>query len=409
MIDTHSKESGLQQGARISRNSRDVLIRSLLWLYWWGWGLALLVTIYVVFQYFRAPQLFLGGTWVWFGAGLLIFAGGFTYFRHRAANAHRNPTPLEPAFIGVTLLGATVLIASAQHPLIFTFAVCATPVMARLRQRRAIAITVVWTIINVLIVVYVWERPQIWYLAVSVAGFQVTALLFAANLMREWRSVERLSRLNRDLGSTRELLRSIAAAYEKARIAREIHDVSGHKLTAAKLKLELLEENAADQQQKEQITGVKSLVVELMKDLRHLVLEAGDGPAIDLAESIRILTDSLPPDLCKIDVKNVHGLTSEQAQTLLRVAQEGVNNALRHAHGTALSITLDRIDNTVVLKIADNGVGFDPTLVGQKRSIGLRGMADRVEALDGTLDMDTAADKGTTITATLPLGQNHAP
>ncbi len=409
MVDTHIKESGLQQGARISRNSRDVLIRSLLWLYWWGWGLALLVTLYVVIQYFRAPGLFLGETWVWFGAGLLIFAAGFSYFRHRAANAYRDPTSLEPAFIGVTLLGATILIASVQHPLVFTFAVCATPVMARLRQRRAVAITLIWTIINVLIVVYVWERPQIWYLAVGIAGFQVTALLFAANLMREWRSVERLSRLNRDLGSTRELLRSIAAAYEKARIAREIHDVSGHKLTAAKLKLELLEENTADGHQKEQIAGVKTLVVELMKDLRHLVLESGEGPAIDLAESIRILTDSLPPKLCQLDVENVRGLTSEQAQTLLRVAQEGITNALRHAHATSLSISLDRVGEAVVLKIEDDGVGFDPAGTGGKGGVGLRGMAERIETLNGTFEIDTRADEGTAVTATLPLGQNYAP
>jgi signal transduction histidine kinase len=80
------------------------------------------------------------------------------------------------------------------------------------------------------------------------------------------------------------------------------------------------------------------------------------------------------------------------------VASEALANIAKYAHATAATVRLMRTDTDAVIEITDDGVGgADPT-----RGSGLRGLADRVEALDGTLRVSSPADGGTVVTAELP-------
>ena len=398
----------LRQNARISRRSRHVLVRNLQGLYWSGAGLIVVLTTFFLVTYVRQPEIFWGASLAGFLAALGILAVGFAFFQHRAAHAYRDPTFREPIFIGLTIFGAIMLVAVVHHPLAFGYAVCAAPMMARLQSRMANLVLLGWISINTLIVVAFWQHTDIWYLPLVAGGFQMTALLFAATLMREWRSVEKLSRLNRDLGSTRELLQSVGAVLEKTRIARELHDVTGHKLTAAKLQLELLEDEAAEPKQKERVTQVKTMVVDLMRDLRHLIVDVNQDDSINLAESIRILTHSLPDGLCDASLEPVAGLSSGQAQTLLRIAQEGVTNALRHSEATRLNISLEQTSDAVLLTIEDDGRGFDLPGNRDGDGLGLATMRERMESLGGTFVVDTKQGRGTRLLAALPLKDPYA-
>ncbi len=408
-LDTEADGDELRQNARISRRSRQVLVRNLLGLYWSGVALIAVFTAFFLVTHVRQPEIFWGASLAGFLAALAVLAVGFAFFQHRAAHAYRDPTFREPIFIVLTIFGAIMLVAVVHHPLAFGYAVCAAPMMARLQPRMANLVLLVWISINTLIVVAFWQRTDIWYLPLVAGGFQMTALLFAATLMREWRSVEKLSRLNRDLGSTRELLQSVGAVLEKTRIARELHDVTGHKLTAAKLQLELLEDEAADPKQKERATQVKTMVLDLMRDLRHLIVDVNQDDSINLAESIRILTHSLPEGLCNASIEPVTSLSSGQAQTLLRIAQEGVTNALRHSEATRLNISLEQTSDAVLLTIEDDGRGFDVPRGGDSAGLGLTTMKDRMEALGGTFVVESQKGQGTHLQATLPLKTPHAP
>jgi signal transduction histidine kinase len=90
------------------------------------------------------------------------------------------------------------------------------------------------------------------------------------------------------------------------------------------------------------------------------------------------------------------------AFAILRVMQESLNNAAKHAQAQSISIRAVCVDNEVRLTIVDDGRGFDPAkLVGD--GIGLKSMRERAEALRGRLQIDTADGHGVTISLTVPL------
>jgi signal transduction histidine kinase len=102
-------------------------------------------------------------------------------------------------------------------------------------------------------------------------------------------------------------------------------------------------------------------------------------------------------------------LPSETEVTLLRVAQEALANAGRHADASAVALTLAFGDGQVSLDVTDDGVGFDPaapaTGNGSGGGFGLTAMRERVAAHRGSLDVESGPGQGTTVVATLPAGE----
>ena len=88
----------------------------------------------------------------------------------------------------------------------------------------------------------------------------------------------------------------------------------------------------------------------------------------------------------------------ERAEALLRIAQEGLTNAARHANAQRVWIDLQNIGGEVTLRIEDDGRGADPILPG----VGLTGMSERLAKLEGSLSMDRSPHGGLRLTARLP-------
>jgi signal transduction histidine kinase len=89
-------------------------------------------------------------------------------------------------------------------------------------------------------------------------------------------------------------------------------------------------------------------------------------------------------------------------QALFRVAQEALTNVARHAEATQVTVELHVTPDTVTLRVADDGKGFDPAAIQTKTTMGLQGMQERLAGLGGTLTVDTAPGVGTRIAACLP-------
>ena len=90
---------------------------------------------------------------------------------------------------------------------------------------------------------------------------------------------------------------------------------------------------------------------------------------------------------------------------LYRVAEEAVNNAVRHGSPHRVRIIFDSTDDTATLEVHDDGCGFDAADVGRRNTgVGLLGMRERLALVDGWLDVKTAPRSGTTVLATVPLG-----
>jgi signal transduction histidine kinase len=87
---------------------------------------------------------------------------------------------------------------------------------------------------------------------------------------------------------------------------------------------------------------------------------------------------------------------------VFRMAREAPSNVLKHAHATRVSAFLEASDTTVVLEIADDGIGFAPEFGGVRGFFGPAGMRDRVECLGGSLRFDSRTGNGTCVHADLP-------
>ncbi len=226
------------------------------------------------------------------------------------------------------------------------------------------------------------------------------------------KEAEERDRLLAELVRTRQQLadteREQGALAERARLAREIHDTVAQGLSSIQMLL-----RAAERDTPEPGAGYLALARETaadsLADTRQIIGELtptrlGDG----LAAALRRLGQeqanrtSVPIEVTADDLD----LPMAAQTALLRIAQGALSNATRHAAATQITIGLSAAEATVTLTVRDDGRGFDvATAVADSHgtdSFGLQAMRERVEQLDGTLEITSTAGRGTTVEARLP-------
>lgn len=216
---------------------------------------------------------------------------------------------------------------------------------------------------------------------------------------------------------TEQLLKqaTLAQEDERQRISLEIHDGAAQWMVAASYRVQAFDRVLAKNgvaQARAEVSEVRNVIDQSIKELR------------------RVIVDLHPPDLGELGLlgalqqnlesfKNVTGIaysfqiegttvslppTSEVA--VYRVTQEALANVRKHAQATKVNVILRFEGDELRVAIRDNGKGFDPSeVLSNARSagrVGLLGMKDRVETLGGTIAIDAAAGKGTSITITIP-------
>lgn len=232
------------------------------------------------------------------------------------------------------------------------------------------------------------------------AGFSTFVFVtgYVAKLQASAREEQR--RLNAELRATRTLLAESSRVGERLRISREVHDLLGHHLTALSLNLEVaghLTEGLAQ----EHVKQSHALAKLLLADVREAVSEMRHGGSIDIAATIEPLLQSVPN--LHIEFKADQDLRLDDAslaQVVLRCVQELITNTIKHAGAKKLELTLQKLDNLLILKSEDDGVGVNLAKLGN----GLQGMKERVSALNGQMVIQTAPGHGFSVTITLPLG-----
>lgn len=196
--------------------------------------------------------------------------------------------------------------------------------------------------------------------------------------------------------------RIIAAADEaRRRLERDLHDGAQQRLLAAGLALQLLRTQLADNQAAAELLGEAEL--ELAAALRELrELAAGIHPAVLIDQGLRsallVLASRCPVPLTVLG-EDPGRLPEPIESTAYFCTSEAVTNAVKHAHATTIIIMMHRTAGILALTVSDDGVGgADPT------GSGLRGLADRVAALDGQLTIDSPHRCGTRLSIELPCG-----
>lgn len=178
---------------------------------------------------------------------------------------------------------------------------------------------------------------------------------------------------------------------ERRRLAAEIHDTIAQGLTGVITQLQAAEEN-------EHVRRATDLARESLREARRSVQ--------DLAPT-RLEHGTLPEALQEVTDGRAHltvtgtaePLHDELEAALLRIAQEALANATRHAHANRIGVTLSYMDDEVTLDIRDDGRGF----TRPSRGFGLTAMRERAERVAGTLEIESEPGRGTAVSARVPL------
>ena len=204
-----------------------------------------------------------------------------------------------------------------------------------------------------------------------------------------------------------------ATEQERKRIAAELHDGPVQRLTALDLKLMWIggEVGRGEVDAIGLLGGVQSLLRDQIQQLRVMMTQLRP-PILDERGLEAALRDHLisPEDRVKLEVSVeatlLKRLAPAQEIILYRVAQEAVANVLKHARAEHAWLTLQERKDRVHLEIRDDGVGFDPAVVGEFRNghFGILGMRERVEMAGGRWELDSVAGGGTLVRASLPRG-----
>jgi PAS domain S-box-containing protein len=229
--------------------------------------------------------------------------------------------------------------------------------------------------------------------------------------MRE-RLEEQVQLTSQALGNTRQELQALshhlmaAQEQERNRIARELHDDLGQRTAWLGLKTAALQSKAPTDLG-EEIEALRQGLIELSSGLREVTHKLHPTVIEDLG--LPVALKSLVNDLRAQDaaisatIDELPGLSVEVATALYRIAQESINNALKHAPSSPVSVRLWQEAGNVHLSIRDRGLGFSLADIRQKGGLGLVSMQERARLVGGTLLLSADPGKGTTVLVRVPL------
>jgi PAS domain S-box-containing protein len=224
-----------------------------------------------------------------------------------------------------------------------------------------------------------------------------------------------MKRAEQALRASGEQFRNLAAHLqsvreeERARISREVHDELGQSLTAVKMDLAWLAGRLArgNVQMLQRIRSTVQLADSIIQairristELRPAVLDLGLAAAVEWQVQEFQARSGVP---CKVRLLIREVVTSNASTAMFRIFQETLTNVARHAKATRVEVVLQKQPDRLVLLIHDNGRGFDQADPSLSNSLSLLGMRERAAILGGQVNISSAAGKGTTVTAWIPL------
>lgn len=235
----------------------------------------------------------------------------------------------------------------------------------------------------------------------DITGYKV----LLEELEEKYRDIEESNRLLKDYTV---IAGELAAAKERNRVARDIHDSLGHTMT---LLISLLEvSNIAcvsdPELTREKILQMMDIARSGLQHVRNAISQSAEEKTISVGviDRIRILKEIFERSGVKIEfdlIGEERTLSPQHAETIFRICQEGLTNSLRHGKAKNIVILLNFSEEGLKLFIFDDGTGC----ASIKQGFGLSGMEQRVGELDGTIEYGSDGEKGFHIHIELPYGK----
>lgn len=225
-------------------------------------------------------------------------------------------------------------------------------------------------------------------------------------------TVAELERQLAENAQLREQAAQAAVAAERLRLARDLHDSVSQALYSQTLYAEAaIRQLASDNPERaaEHLQQLKETARQALREMRLLIFELRPSPLQEngLAAALRHRLDAVESRAgidTSLEVDADAPIPPEVETSLYWIAQEALNNALKHARATELRLDLRVEAASIGLRIEDDGIGFDPAVRAEGTGFGLTGMQERCDQLGWRLQIQSAPGKGTIIHVEVPNG-----
>lgn len=203
---------------------------------------------------------------------------------------------------------------------------------------------------------------------------------------------------------------------EKARVARELHDELAQSLTALKMDTIWVRDNIAPMPEEvaSRLTDMLAMIDRtvaatrrIASDLRPLLLDdLGLVPAIEWLVSNFTQRSGVA---CKLSMDEELELQEPYATAVFRIVQESLANVAKHAGASEVVVSVIKAPDAVVLSILDDGCGFSAAAPRKPQSLGLMGLRERAQLLEGSVTIKSSPGQGACVEVHIPLPRTGVP
>lgn len=328
-------------------------------------------------------------------ACLAIWAAAFVWHTRTPHTSDPRGRLLLVITQGIAALTAVYLLTEAMVPILLVIVAAQLPGYLGTRL-ASVWVLVVSTLLY--LITSTWVGPgQALTLSIAYLAFQYFSLLLTATLLQAELARADLVAINAQLLTTQALLQESVRDRERLRIARELHDLIGHKLTALQLNLQVAARTVATNSR--EIETAKDIAGGILSDIRNVVAYVPTSSGVPLTAALNELARSFPASFVHVEVSpDAHIEDLELAQHILRCAQEATSNAIRHGRATRIDISLRQEPGELVLGVVDNGAGLGSAAPG----FGLASIEARVRELGGRFTLGADGSGSTALRIAIP-------
>ena len=226
-----------------------------------------------------------------------------------------------------------------------------------------------------------WQNSNIIITALLYSSFHFFSILMAQQTISAEQAATESARLNKELQSAQHLLEQATRQNERTRIARDLHDLVGHHLTALIINLQVAG-HISEGEAKDKVVQCHSLAKLLLSDVREAVSVMRESDSLDFRKMVEMMIENIPELTIHNQIDTDLNLENlNLAKSLLSCVQEATTNCLRHSGASELWISMTEKDGQLLLELYDNGQLPKHFVLGN----GLKGMQERVDEFNGEI------------------------